>query len=166
MHRGCALAPNKNMTPTDGERDLIELIIRDCHVMSVSEWLVNQKPKIHAKFMQFLLAVTKCPVPSQYCNASGDIAKRLGRDIVSMPFHPVLRRVVDDRSGEFSDVHLGVFQQRHDAQPIRAFGASILLKCWNEIPFHSYFTAARVGKAGDSSGCSRGSLRKVPGSTL
>jgi hypothetical protein len=104
MRSGFALAPNKNTTPSDGECDLIELVIRDCHVSSVSEWLVNQKPKIRSKFIQFLLAVSECPVPSEYCNASGDIAERLARDIVSIPFHPVLRRVIDDSSGEFSDV--------------------------------------------------------------
>jgi hypothetical protein len=104
MRRGCSLAPNKDTTPTDAERGLIQLVIRDCHVSTVSEWVVNQKPKIRSKFLQFLAAVSECPVPTEYCNASGDIAERLARDIARVPFHPVLRRVIDDSNGDFSDV--------------------------------------------------------------
>jgi hypothetical protein len=104
MLRGCAIAPNKNTTPSDGERDLI---IWDCHVSSVSGWLVSQKPKIRVKFMQFPLVVT------EYYNASGNIAERFARDIVSTGFHPVLRRVVDDSSDEFSDV---LYMQRSNVR--------------------------------------------------
>jgi hypothetical protein len=104
MRPGWVLQANKETKPTDTEQIIIRAVIRDCHTTSIGEWLVNQKPKIRAKFMKFLETVRAYPPPSDHSNASGDVAERFARDICNPEYHPMLRPVIDASDGEYADV--------------------------------------------------------------
>jgi hypothetical protein len=104
MRAGFVLVGPKETKPTPDELALIRPIIRECHWLSVGEWLINQKPKIRTKFVKFLEAVADAPLPTEYSKCSGDVAERFARDIMQPHHYPVIRSVLDENSGEFSDV--------------------------------------------------------------
>jgi hypothetical protein len=104
MRSGFVLVGPKETKPTPEEMQLIRPIIRECHWLSIGEWLINQKPKIRSKFVKFLEAVADAEFPTEYSKASGDIAERFARDITQQQHHPVIRAVLDESNGEFSDV--------------------------------------------------------------
>jgi hypothetical protein len=104
MRPGYSLLANKETRPTDSEQSIIQSVIRDYHVLSISEWLINQKPKIRSKFMKFLETVQNSPPQYQLSNFCSDLAERFARDITQPEYHSVLRLIIDNSDGEFSDV--------------------------------------------------------------
>jgi hypothetical protein len=107
MRPGWTLVANKETRPTDAEQAVIRAVVRDCHATAVGEWLINQKPKIRAKFMAFLEAVEQCPPPAEFSAVSADVPERFGRDITQPQFHPSLRPVIDAGDGAYADaLHL------------------------------------------------------------
>lgn len=104
MRPGYILASNKENKLNGDETTLIRSVIRDEYTNAVGEWLANQKPKLKAKFVRFLTAVHDAPMPRTYSSTSSDVAERFARDIFSHKYHPVLRNVIDESGGEYSDV--------------------------------------------------------------
>ncbi|OHS98609.1 hypothetical protein TRFO_34976 [Tritrichomonas foetus] len=104
MRTGFQLVANRDTTPTNIECQLIKTVVRDGYTNAIGEWLINQKPKLRNKFNKFMTTVKDCPPPSTFSSASADIAERFARDIFKHEYHPVLRRVIDESCGEFSDV--------------------------------------------------------------
>ncbi|KAK8866484.1 hypothetical protein M9Y10_009448 [Tritrichomonas musculus] len=105
MRTGYALqSANRETKPSSDETALIRSVIRDEYTNAISEWVVKQKPKLRTKFIRFLSAVHDTPIPSSYSSVSSDVAERFARDIFSHKYHPVLRNVIDESGGEFSDV--------------------------------------------------------------
>ncbi|OHT13410.1 hypothetical protein TRFO_16372 [Tritrichomonas foetus] len=104
MRSGYAFVPNKETKPTTEEFALIQAVIRDEYTNAISEWLINQKPKLRAKFIKFMETVLEADVPDTFSEHSTDVAERFARDIFQHMFHPVLRSVIDESCGEFSDV--------------------------------------------------------------
>ena len=104
MRPGFTLVANKATKPNDEDAALIQTVIRDEYTNAIGEWHVAQKPKIQTKFLKFLTTVRDAPFPDNYSDASSDVAERFARDIFLHEFHPVLRTVIDESNGEFSDV--------------------------------------------------------------
>lgn len=103
MRPGFELVKNKETVPSDEEQRMIRMCIRDCHTKSVGEWLINQKPKMRAKFNRFMSAVVNSPPPQEFSQASANVSERFARDIIQHVYHPVLAEVISSNS-EFSDV--------------------------------------------------------------
>jgi hypothetical protein len=104
MRPGWTLVANKETKPTDSEQVVLRAVLRDCHVTSIGEWLITQKPKIRIKFMKFLQSVRSSTPPADPSVHSTDIAERFARDILQTDFHSVIRTVLDQSDGEYSDV--------------------------------------------------------------
>jgi hypothetical protein len=104
MRAGLSLLPIRDLHPTDEEHSLICSLIREMHVLSVSDWLVKQKPKIRSKFSKFLTEVNEYPMPDHYSNFCADVAERFARDIFQPSYHPMLKPVILQSDGEFADV--------------------------------------------------------------
>ena len=104
MRAGYALAPRKETKPLPEEMDLIRAAIRDCHVTTIAEWLVNQKPKLRKRFIMFLDSVVDAPAPPSFSQQCRDLSERFARDITQPKYHPVLRSVLDSGAGIFNDV--------------------------------------------------------------
>ncbi|KAK8893506.1 hypothetical protein M9Y10_021928 [Tritrichomonas musculus] len=104
MRKGYQLASNREATPTDEERSIIYSVVRDCYTNAIGEWMAYQKPKIRTKFTNFMIAVREAPTPPNYNASSSDVAERFAKDIFQHRYHPVLRNVIDESNGEYSDV--------------------------------------------------------------
>ena len=104
MRSGYTLAPVKETKSTNEETILINTVIREEYTTAISEWVINQKPKLRGKFKHFLEEILDAPTPSYFSAESTDLAERIARDVCKREFHAVLRTVIDDSQGEFSDV--------------------------------------------------------------
>jgi hypothetical protein len=104
MRSGYTLAAVRETQPNDAEIVLMRKVIKEMHRKNVGDWLPNQKPKIRAKFNKFMETVLTAPTPDKWSIACADIAERFARDIIESDYYPVLRNVIDDSQGQFSDI--------------------------------------------------------------
>lgn len=103
MRTGFALAENAETMPKPAEQALIKETIRDPLVKSVGEWLIQQKPKLRAKFNMFLEEVINSPINDEDPGASQNVAERIAKDILQHKFHPVIRHILENDVGQYSD---------------------------------------------------------------
>ena len=103
MRPGFQLVENSAQMPTDSEMTKIRLLIRDCHVLAIAEWLAKQKPKLRAKFNSFLYQVENADPSVPLSPGCVDVSERFARDIIQPQYHNVLAGIILS-SSEVSDV--------------------------------------------------------------
>lgn len=97
------LAENAETVPKPAEQAIIKETIRDPLVKAVGEWLIQQKPKIHAKFNLFLEEIVNSPILDEVPPATQNVAERNAKDILLHKYHSVIHRVLENDIGQYAD---------------------------------------------------------------